>query len=123
MKKEHKEHTPKKDAKLLEDVRIYLRANAPQVKFIIIDNLFTGVITVTERESFKTKPGYKSIELKFNDFDELKKHYAPISSKTSRRNASANSKPRNKPKGNSRSAKGKVEKHKPKKRNGRRNDE
>ena len=111
-----KKYTPKKDAKLLKDVREYLRANAPQVKFIIIDNLFTGAITLTERKSYKTKPGYKSIELTFKDFDEVKKHYVPISPKNSRRNAKSDSKARNKPKVSSRVAKSKVEKHKSKSR-------
>jgi len=72
--KPHKKHTPKRDAKLLIDTRKYLRANAPQVKFIDIDNLFTGSITTTERQD-KGKKGYKQFTRNFKSLDELKKFY------------------------------------------------
>lgn len=120
--KPHKKHTPKADAKLLEDIKKYLRAVAPQVKFIYIDNLFTGEIKLTERYPYKTKPGYQVKELTFKDFDEVKKHYGPIPSKDRVRDAKPSDKPRKKPKGDSRSSKGSVEKQQPKGRDSRRNN-
>jgi len=72
--KPHKKFDAKANENLLVDLKKYLRENAPQVKFIAVDNLFTGEITLTEREPFKTKPGYKRIERTFKNFDEVKAH-------------------------------------------------
>lgn len=82
-----KEHTPIEDANILEKARIYLRANAPQVKTIMRDNTFTGSITITERID-NGPDGYEVISITFKDLNELKDHYVkPTTTKSAKKPA------------------------------------
>lgn len=68
---------------ILNEVRAWLRANAKQVKGFEVDMVFNkGAIKCFEREDLGPK-GYKTIEVKFKDFELLKKHYGSIKSKSS----------------------------------------
>jgi len=111
MEKPHKEHTPKADAEFIKVVRDWCREHVPQIKFIAVDNLFTGVITVTERVDYKKKPGYAQSTKSFDTFAELMKHYKHGLSKPE--NSSADEKssdnPRGLPGGSMRRLKVKVE--------------
>ena len=73
--KPHKPLNPKANVDLNLKIKKYLRVNAPQVKFFMVDNLFTGAITTTERVPFKTKPGYKQETHEFDNFESLTSHY------------------------------------------------
>lgn len=108
-----KEHTPIEDANILEEARLYLRANAPQVKTIVRDNTFTGSITITERID-KGAEGYEVISKTFKDLDELKDHYAKSTIKKSAKKPAR--KLRKSLKGNSGTIKKVLAKLKPKKR-------
>ena len=68
---------------ILTEVRTWLRENAKQVKGFEVDMVFhKGAIKCFEREDLGPK-GYKVIEVKFNDFEELKAHYGSIKPKSS----------------------------------------
>jgi hypothetical protein len=84
-----KEHTPIEDAKILDEARTYLRANAPQVKTIMRDNAFTGSITVTERID-KGAEGYEVISNTFEDLDALKDYYGKPTIKKSVKKSTGN---------------------------------
>ena len=68
---------------ILNEVRAWLRENAKQVKGFEVDMVFhKEAIKCFEREDLGPK-GYKVIEVKFKDFDDLKKHYGSIKPKSS----------------------------------------
>lgn len=95
-------------------VRDYLRENALQVKMFEIDTNFTGKITCHERQSYKTKPGYKAVKREFDSFDELKKYYGEHGEKRSKRSTKTTRKPRKSVKKTSAKAKTKLVAKKPK---------
>ena len=64
----------KKQKEEVKDLKLFLRENAPQVKTFLIDHLFTGAITVYEREDLGPE-GYKTIETTFDTIEELKQYY------------------------------------------------
>ena len=74
MEKLKEQMAPNQIEKLLTDAKKYLRANAPQVKFILLDSQFTEEITTTEREDLGKK-GYKESKYTFKNLEELKSHY------------------------------------------------
>lgn len=112
-KKPHIKYNQKANDKLDADLKKYLRANAPQVKFILVDHLFTGTITLTERQPLK-KGGYKQVVKEFKDFDEVKSHYGTAKQKASVGNEKSDSKPRSKFKKRGRNAKKAVAGKQPK---------
>ena len=60
---------------ILTEVRAWLRENAKQVKGFEVDMVFNkGAIKCFEREDLGPK-GYNTIEVKFENFEDLKKHY------------------------------------------------
>ena len=67
----------------MDEIRAWLRENAKQVKGFEVDMIFNkGAIKCFEREDLGPK-GYKVIEVKFKSFEDLKKHYGSIKSKSS----------------------------------------
>ena len=80
----------KKAQSVVDEVKAWLRENAPQVKTFIYDEMFNQTWTLTERKD-KGPKGYEIVELEFDDFDAIKKHYG---GKQTKKSVSGGAKPR-----------------------------